>query len=142
MRGAREEKPRRIGQGEVERLLVLREQAREARAMAVKMEKELREEEDRLTTILQAGGQVEFGPYFLVAVRESTGRSVAWRKVVEEHLGKSFAERVLAATPPGERPVLKVLREVTVDGAAAKLGGVPTRGVGRERGNHGTSEAE
>ena len=54
----------------------------------------------------------------MLIATESTGRSVAWRKVVEEHLGKPFAEQVLAATLPREEPVLKVLHEVTVDGAA------------------------
>ena len=107
-----------ITQQEVEALIVMRQEARERRTAANKKQAELEAEEERLVAALQAGAPLEPGPYFLLIATESTGRSVAWRKVVEEHLGKPFAEQVLAATTPREEPVLKVLHEVTVDGAA------------------------
>ncbi len=102
----------RIAQQEIERLLVLRTEAQEARTAATKKQSELEAEEERLVAALQAGTPVEPGACFLLLVTESTGRSVAWRKIVEEHLGKPFAEQVLAATPLREERVLKIVQEV------------------------------
>ncbi len=107
-----------IAQAEIEHVVALREQAREARAAANKKQVELEAEEERLITALQAGTPVESGAYFLLVRTEQIGRSVAWRGVVERELGKPFAEKTLADISPGERTVLKVLHEVTVDGAA------------------------
>ncbi len=101
-----------ITQQEIERILVLRQQAQEARTAATKKVKELETEEKRLMTALEAGAQVKPGPYFLLLTKETTGRSVSWRKVVEEHLGKPFTEKTLADTPPGEERVLRVVQEV------------------------------
>ncbi len=101
-----------IAQAEIEHLVALREQAKEARAAANKKQAELETQEERLMTALQAGTPVESGAYFLLVTTEQIGRSVAWRGVVERELGKPFAEKTLADTPPGERTVLKVLHEV------------------------------
>ncbi len=102
----------RITQQEIEHLLVLREQAQEARTAANKKQAELQAEEERLMAALLAGTPVEPGHYLLLITTESKGRSVAWREVVEEHLGKAFAEKILADTAVGEEPVLKVVQEV------------------------------
>ncbi len=101
-----------ITQQEIERILVLRQQAQEARTAVTKKVKELETEEKRLMTALEAGAQVKPGAYYVLLTKETTGRSVSWRKVVEEHLGKPFAEKVLADTPPGEERVLRVVQEV------------------------------
>lgn len=119
------DRPTAITQAEVERLLVLRQEAQETQAVAAKQAAELAAEEDRLKALLQAGAPVERGPYLVDLVTELTGRSVAWRGVVEKELGKAFAEKVLADTTPGQRLTLRVLREVPGDGAA------PGRGRGR-----------
>ncbi len=107
----------RISQQEIEGLLALRERANEARTAAIKKQAELEAEEDRLLTALQAGALMEPGLYFLLVATETAGRSVAWRKVVEQHLGKAFAEKVLANTPPGAKQVLKVVQEVKTGAA-------------------------
>ncbi len=101
-----------ITQAEVERLLVLREEALDARATAAKKQGELETEEQRLIGVLDAGAAVEPGRYFALVITKTTNRSVAWRKVVEAHLGKPFAEKILADTAPGEERVLKVVQEV------------------------------
>lgn len=118
----------RIGQAEIERLLMLRQQAQEARADAAKRGAELAADEERLKAALEAGADTEPGPFVLLLTTESTARSVPWRQVVEQHLGRAFAEQVLAATPPGERQVLKVLREVKAAGQLPMAGGAPGRG--------------
>lgn len=118
-------RPSRITQGEITRLLRLRQETLEAKDAAAKWEAALAAEEVRLKAALQAGATVERGRYRLTLETETTWRSVPWKKVVEEHLGKPFAEKVLADTPPGEREVLRVLQEVPVDGDA------PGRGRGR-----------
>ena len=115
-------------QAEVERLLILRQQALEARTAAAKRQAELAAEEERLKAALKAGATMEPGPYLLLLATEPTARSVAWRQVVEEHLGRGFAEQVLAGTPPGAREVLKILQEVKVDGRPPVAGGTPERG--------------
>ncbi len=101
-----------ITQQEIERILVLRQQAQEASTAARKKQMEVVAEEKRLMTALEAGVQVKPGPYFLLLTKETACRSVSWRKVVEDHLGKPFAEKVLADTPPGEERVLRVVQEV------------------------------
>lgn len=111
----------RITQQEIERLLVLRTEAREARTAASKKQEELEAEVERLIAALQAGTPVEPGSYFLLTTMESTGRSVGWRKVVEEHLGKPFAEQVLATTPPREERVLKIVQEVKAGVEASSI---------------------
>jgi len=118
-------RPKPIAQAEVVRLLRLRQETLEAKDAAAKWEAALAAEEDRLKAALQAGATMEPGRYVLTLETETTWRSVPWKKVVEEHLGKPFAERILADTPPGERLTLRVLREVPGDGDA------PGRGRGR-----------
>jgi len=90
-----------IAQAEIQHVVALREQAKEARAAANKKQAELEAEEERLIAALQAGTPVESGAYFLLATTEQTGRIVAWRGVVERELGRPFAEKTLADTPPG-----------------------------------------
>lgn len=102
----------RIKQQQIEHLLVLREQVQEARTLSQKLLTELEGEEERLMAALQSGTPVEPGRYFLLIATEPKGRSVAWRRIVEENLGRSFAEKVLADTAPGEEQVLKVVQEV------------------------------
>ncbi len=101
-----------ITQQEAEALVVLRQETRESRTAANKKQAELEAEEERLVARLQAGTPVEPGPYFLLVTMEQTGRSVAWRGVVERELGKPFAEMELAKILPGKKQVLKVLQEV------------------------------
>lgn len=107
---------RRIGQAEIEQLLILRQQAQEVRSAAGKKQGELEAEEERLMAALKSGAQVQPGPFMLLVATVPTARSVKWRSVVEQHIGKAFAEQILAATPPGERQVLKVLQEIVTDG--------------------------
>ena len=101
-----------ITQREIEHLLVLRQQTEEAHVVANKRKAELEAEEGRLIEGLMGGARVEPGSHFLLITTESTGRSVAWRRVVERELGKAFAEMELAKTPSCGRTVLKVLEEV------------------------------
>ena len=108
-----------VTQQQIEGLLVLREQAQEASTAARKKQMEVGAEEKRLMTALEAGAQVKPGAYFLLLTKETTGRSVAWRKVVERELGKAFAEKVLADTPPGEEQVLRVAQEVKAGGGGS-----------------------
>lgn len=114
--------PEQITQAEIEGLLILRQEAHEAHIAATKKQAELEAEEKRMMAALHAGTGMEPGPFMLVITTETTARSVPWRQVVEQHLGKAFAEQVLAATEPGKRLTLRVLRDVPVDGAAAARG--------------------
>ncbi|MHC4278282.1 MAG: hypothetical protein ACYSTI_13335 [Planctomycetota bacterium] len=92
--------------------MVLRTEAQEARTAAIKKQAELETEEAQMMAALQAGALVEPGSYLLLVTTEPRSRSVAWRKVCEQHLGKAFAEQVLASTLPAEEQVLKVVQEV------------------------------
>lgn len=108
--------PTCITQAQIENLLVLRQEAEEARTAANKKQAEVDAEEARLMEALNTGVKVEAGAYMLVITTEPMARSVKWRTIVQQNLGRAFVEQVLAATPPGERQVLKVLQEIVTDG--------------------------
>ena len=77
--------------------------ARTALSAAKKISKELEAEFDAIEgpicQMLLAGHPIEKGP-MTAALKRSERRVVAWKKVVEEKLGKEEAERISAATEP------------------------------------------
>lgn len=71
----------------------------DAKKAAKKLETEFDAIEGPICQMLLAGHPIEKGPMTAVLKRHER-RIVAWKKVVEEKLGKEEAERISAATEP------------------------------------------